>query len=126
MTDRVEAHPRNRRENLSIDFLILFFMGGIIVFYGFADWDIPIWNYIYYVWNKTEDTVAFACIYLIAPTRYKNLIAPVLMFCIARMLWEILALLLGQDVNSILLTDYMFALTVLIVSVLYARKWLGL
>lgn len=118
---RLRNHPASR----NIDFLILFFMGGIIIFYGFADFDQPLWASIYYVWNKTEDFVAFGCIWMLAPKNYKKIILPVVVFSAMRMTWEILALLLGQNVNSIMIVDYLFAITVVILITLYVRKWLA-
>lgn len=120
-----QSLPENL-DDLSVKAVMMVFMGGLILFYGFADFENETWAKIYYVWDMSTDMLAVGCIYLIAK-KYRVRILPILVFTAIRALWEITAFVFGQHINSSLIINYLFLLTVVILgfqmSISLIKEW---
>ena len=92
----------------------VWYLGGIMFFLLCADFDSNALDVkLYWLWAQGKDPLFIYTIYLLSP-KYRNEIYPILFFSLIRFLWEIVAQTATQDVNSIVIVDYLFYLTLFI------------
>ncbi len=98
------AAPVNRKHLYAA---LIYYMGGMLVFYAAADFDKVGWVKAWWIWCMTKETVFVAALYLILKP-YRRVIYPVLYFSVIRSVWEIVAQLWDQDINNTHIINALF------------------
>lgn len=106
-----------------IKVFIVGYLVGLLVFYTFAAFHLPIWPIVYYLWDKSVggSVMGWAVVYKYAK-EYRVYTAYVLLLATIRFIWEIISLLTRLSVNNSWGVAVLFIVTVLITSVFILRK----
>lgn len=75
------------------------FLLGLLVFYLAATFDTRLWDWTYYLWDKSfgGGVAVWYAIYALSRDRVA---IPVLVFSIIRLIWEIISYFTGVSVNN--------------------------
>ena len=87
--------------------VLIYYMGGMLVFYAAADFDKPGWVKAWWIWSMTKESVFVAALYLIVKP-LRRVIFPMLFFSCIRSAWEIVAQLCNQDINNTRIINALF------------------
>lgn len=92
---------------------IMWYLLGLLLFYHMADFSNPVWGHLYYVWDKGKDVLLLVALAGLAP-KHRKQILPVIIFSIIRLLWEVAAWLINQNINGSKVIDYLFLLCLVV------------
>lgn len=98
------------------------YLVGLLVFYTRATFDIPMWAWTYWIWEKgcSHSVLSIYIIYKLS--HEKRLIAPVLAFTFIRFLWEIVSAFTGIYSNNQWVVAGLFMVLVVVIGYLCFRK----
>lgn len=69
---------------------IYFYILGRLIFAVYADFSSTVWNDVYYIWDAAKDLLFVVAIQNLIPKSERWITKPVLIFCLLRLLWEII------------------------------------
>src|SRR4051812_5773797 len=109
------THPTQAAIRNTIIGSFIWYMGGLSYFLAFADFTVPMYKKMYWIWAMGKDPLFILSIYSLLP-KYRKQIFPILFFSLTRFTWEIIAQASGQDANRAMVVDYMFWIVLSIIS----------
>lgn len=86
---------------------VMWYMAGLFLFYHMADFSKIEWQSAYYIWDKAKDLL-FVSALLYNFKRMKLSLTVVFIFCVIRLLWEIVANITSTDINNSKVIDWIF------------------
>ena len=90
--------------------IVLGFSGGLLFFHIIDKFNIPnqpIFDYIYYCWDKAGWCMVFALLFLIFKP-YRNVIAPVFLYTIVRLCFQVHSTITKTDMNARYITNTLY------------------
>lgn len=98
--------------------MIIAAVGVAIYALGMALWlygmqDHPHWYEAYRIWDKCIDLIFISAIYYLTPGWFRKPFVPIIIFSIARLIWQITATLTAANVNTIEVVNSLFILLAL-------------
>lgn len=100
---------------------IVFYILGLFVFYFIADYQYKEWKEIYYLWDKTKDVILWVAAYQLLK-RLRPYLLPVVIFSIIRVLWDLTAWIISEDINNTKVIDWLFILLPLSIIWIYLNE----
>lgn len=103
---------------INVPILAGWYITGLLVFHSMAEFSSesyanPIWDRIYYVWNKAIPVMIFTILHDLTP--YKKLIRPIFFYSLIAFIWEIISWITGTSWNDNPITTVLFLTMVFVV-----------
>ena len=98
------------------------YLFGLLVFLTMAIFGTPIWDYAYYMWDKTVGA-GFLVWYLIykSVAKDRKIVAPIMWFSFIRFVWEVVSLSFSIHINNKWVISLLFIILIFITGYLCFR-----
>jgi hypothetical protein len=107
----LQTLPESHSARLA-NFCAALYIGGLLVFFMKAWFTDFMWAEAYYTWDKSLTSFLFLFILLKIPN---NVFLIINIYALINALWEIMVWILGADINSMIIVDVWFIITVIVI-----------
>lgn len=99
------------------------FLFGLLVFYHDAIFDMNIWAEMYYVWDKSKDVFLLMALWKCL-RKLRSSILPLLIFSIIRLVWDLIAYCINENINNELIVNNLFGVCLVVYLVMIIKELL--